>query len=259
MVRLAIFFGSLLAFLVSSSPLKATSLREIWGDLLKKYKPAPEKKTRPRTLAEIWGPLLAKYPYPGQIMRKKRLTEKDLARIPTFYQRRWHPARPELLRRKLSPYQTYILEASRRFRVPASVIAGVIIQESGGNPRARARDTSAKGLMQTIDATFALARRELARQGIVIRDPFNPRDSILAGTWYLSYCFDLVAQEHPGLSRERPEDWARALECYYAGPVWGRNPRPIVYIERRGKTVVIHKARYAERVLTYARVLGDIG
>ena len=256
MARLMVFLGGLLAVLVFSPSLKASSLRELWGELLNKYHPVPEEKKRPRTLAEIWGPLLARYPYPERVMRKRRLTEKDLSRIPAFYRRSWHPARPELWRRKLSPYRAYILEASRRFRVPAPIIAGVIIQESGGNPRARARDTSAKGLMQTIDATFTLARRELARKGILIRDPFNPRDSILAGTWYLSYCFDLAARDNPGLSRRRPGDWARALECYYAGPVWGRNPRPIVYIERRGRTVVIHKARYAERVLTYARALG---
>lgn len=248
----------LFAILLSLAVCEASSLREAWKGL-EAYRALSDERRTEKTLAEAWATLLAKYPYPEKIMRKPRLSPQDLKEIPRFYQRSWHRAQPTPLWGKIAPYRSYILEASRRFQVPAEIIAAVTIQESGGNPRARAPDTSAKGLMQTIDTTFNLARRQLARQGITIKDPVDPRDSILAGTWYLSYCFDLAAADSPDpLCRENPAQWARALEYYYAGPVWGRNPRPIVYVERRGKRVLIHKTRYAERVLTYARALKKI-
>lgn len=151
------------------------------------------------------------------------------------------------------PYGHWIDTAAQRFTVPAPLIEAVIARESGGNPKARAGSTSAKGLMQTIDATFALAQRRLAARGIRIHDPLVPRDSILAGTWYLSHCFDLAAaRSETALRRDRLGDWRKALEYYYAGPGLGRSSAPIVYVARRGKTVRIDKARYADAILTAA-------
>lgn len=147
----------------------------------------------------------------------------------------------------------HIAEAERRFLVPAALIAAVIAQESAGNPRARAPDTSAKGLMQTIDATFAQARAVLAGRGIHIRDPFVPRDSVLAGSWYLSHCFELARRDGVGgQNRQNLAHWRHALEYYYAGPSLGRRPEAMVQVSRGGRTVSVNKARYARQVLKRA-------
>ena len=77
-----------------------------------------------------------------------------------------------------------------------------------------------------------------------------------AGGWYLNYCFGMARHDYPDNSdRGNLERWARALEYYYAGPAWGRDPRPIVHVYRNGKRTQIHKARYSEGVLEYARAL----
>ncbi len=227
---------------------------------LSQYKEAPKgQKDLPSCLKDYWMELVKKYPYPGHILSRPRLTPRDLDRIPEVYIRR-HPFTQEQAGRLaslLAPYQRWIMEASRRFGVPLSIIGGVIIQESNGDPKARAKTTSAKGLMQTIDATFDLAKEALAHQGIEIEDPFNPRDSILAGTWYLAYCFELARQDYPELwNRREIEHWARALEYYYAGPGWGRNPRPIVHVYFNGKRLIIKKGAYSRSVLEMARQLG---
>ena len=61
----------------------------------------------------------------------------------------------------LKPYRDIIDECSKKFNIPAPVIQGMIIVESGGNRYARAKKSSAKGLMQTIDSTFKEARENL--------------------------------------------------------------------------------------------------
>jgi hypothetical protein len=77
-------------------------------------------------------------------------------------------------------YADYIAEASRRFGVPIAWIRAVMRAESAGESRA-VSSAGAMGLMQIMPATWADLR---ARHGLG-RDPYDPRDNILAGTAYL--------------------------------------------------------------------------
>ncbi len=97
----------------------------------------------------------------------------------------------------LARFAAEIREAAERFGVDPDLIRAVILQESGGDPRARSRK-GARGLMQILDGTA----RELG-----LRRPFDPRENILAGTRYLA---DLL-ERNGG-------DLALALASYNAGP-----------------------------------------
>jgi soluble lytic murein transglycosylase-like protein len=74
----------------------------------------------------------------------------------------------------------YIAEAARRFGIPVSWISAVMGAESAGDVRAVSRK-GAMGLMQIMPDTWSEMR---ARYGLG-RDPFDPRDNILAGAAYL--------------------------------------------------------------------------
>ncbi|MBZ7921514.1 lytic transglycosylase domain-containing protein [Ensifer adhaerens] len=97
-------------------------------------------------------------------------------------------------------YADYIAEASRRFGVPIAWIRAVMRAESAGEPRA-VSSAGAMGLMQIMPATWAGLR---ARHGLG-RDPYDPRDNILAGTAYLRELHDRYGS--PGF-----------LAAYNAGP-----------------------------------------
>ena len=234
-------------------PVVNCTTQDGWSELLTDY-PTREKDTfRKRTLKEVWSGLLKKYPYPTNIISKSKITYKDLTRVPSIYQRNYQGLNKKNLLDRLLPFERYIEEASILFSVPKEIIGAVILQESGGDPNAKAKDTSAKGLMQTIDSTFLLAKSSLKRKGIIIKDPLVPRDSILAGTWYLSQCFQMAKDDSiTACPRHETKCWRKALEYYFAGPGWGRDPRPILYIQRQGKIVKIHKAKYSDGVLQYA-------
>lgn len=238
----------------------AGALSEVWSELVTEYQ-LPEAPPRAAaTLRSAWGDMLAGYP--AKAIERGAKTLEEAERIPAAYRRqhRFYDRGPRDWTRRLAPYRQWIDAAARRFDVPAVVIGAVILQESGGDAKARAKGTSAKGLMQTIDATFALAKDALAKKGLRIRDPLVARDSIFAGTWYLSYCFGLALRDH-GAEGERKDAvaWRRALEYYYAGPGWGRDPRPIIHVYRNGKRTRIHKARYSDGVLAYMRDLDAQG
>ena len=249
----AMAFALVLALCPAWAP--ADSLAESWSGLLTYQRP-PAPPHAEATLRSAWGDLLANYP--GAAIEGIGNTLEAARRIPEAYRRehRVYGHGPEGWARRLEPYRPWIDEAAKRFDVPPAVIRAVILQESGGDAQARAKGTSAKGLMQTIDATFALAREALAGDGLHIKDPLTPRDSILAGAWYLAYCFDLAARDH-GITADRknPRTWRRALEYYYAGPGWGRDPRPIIHVYRKGKRTRIHKGRYSDGVLAYVEAL----
>jgi soluble lytic murein transglycosylase-like protein len=95
---------------------------------------------------------------------------------------RWHP---------------YTLEASRRFGVPLAWIERVMRAESGGRTTLGGRPiisrADAMGLMQIMPATWAELRARLALGS----DPHDPRDNILAGTFYLRLMYDRFG--YPGL------------------------------------------------------------
>jgi soluble lytic murein transglycosylase-like protein len=85
----------------------------------------------------------------------------------------------------LARWQPYILEASRRFNLPASWIRAVMQAESGGRTTIRGRPivsrAGALGLMQLLPETYNDMRVRY-RLGTEIADP---HDNIIAGAAYL--------------------------------------------------------------------------
>ena len=78
---------------------------------------------------------------------------------------------------RLARYAPVIQDAARRHNVPIELICGVILQESGANPRAVSH-AGAKGLMQLMDGT---AKR------FGVANSFDPRQNIEGGTKYLRF------------------------------------------------------------------------
>lgn len=83
------------------------------------------------------------------------------------------------------PYAAHIAEASQRFGIPEHWIVAVLRAESAGDVRA-VSSAGAMGLMQVMPDTWAGLR---VRHGLG-RDPYDPRDNIMAGTAYLREMFD---------------------------------------------------------------------
>lgn len=99
------------------------------------------------------------------------------------------------------PYAAQVTEASQRFGIPTTWIMAVMRTESAGDLRA-VSSAGAMGLMQVMPDTWAGLR---IRHGLG-RDPFEPRDNILAGTAYLREMWD------------RYGDISAMLAAYNAGP-----------------------------------------
>src|SRR5699024_4269049 len=70
----------------------------------------------------------------------------------------------------------YIQEAAKKFNVDESLIHSVIMAESNYNVQAQS-SAGAQGLMQLMPGTAL---------GLVVSDPFDPKQNIEAGTKYLS-------------------------------------------------------------------------
>ncbi len=98
------------------------------------------------------------------------------------------------------PYAGYVAEASRRFGIPETWIWSVMRVESAGNAAATSH-AGAMGLMQVMPGTFAELR---SRYGLG-PNPYDPRDSILAGAAYLREMHDRYGS-------------AGFLAAYNAGP-----------------------------------------
>lgn len=81
---------------------------------------------------------------------------------------------------RLAHYAPVIENCARKYNVPVELICGVILQESGGNPRAVSH-AGARGLMQLMPAT---ARR------FGVRNSFDPAQNIEGGTKYLRFLLD---------------------------------------------------------------------
>lgn len=94
-------------------------------------------------------------------------------------------------------YDAVIKEASRRYGLSVALIRAIIRTESAFDPMAVSR-AGAQGLMQLMPALS----RELG-----VKDPFDPRQNIMAGTKYLS----ALLADHNG-------NLALALASYNAGP-----------------------------------------
>ncbi len=98
------------------------------------------------------------------------------------------------------PIAATVIEAARRFGIPASWIRAVIQAESGGDARAVSRK-GAMGLMQIMPETWA----DLRQRYSLGADPFDPHDNIIAGAAYLRELHDRYGS--PGF-----------LAAYNAGP-----------------------------------------
>ena len=83
------------------------------------------------------------------------------------------------------PHDAHIAEASQRFGIPTTWIIAVMRTESAGDVRAIS-SAGAMGLMQVMPDTWA----DLRIRHALGRDPFEPRDNILAGTAYLREMWD---------------------------------------------------------------------
>ena len=99
-----------------------------------------------------------------------------------------------------NPHAAFVTEASQRFGIPEHWIRSVRRVESAGDVRALS-SAGAMGLMQVMPVTWTELR---TRYGLG-RDPFDPRDNILAGTAYLREMYDRYGS--PGF-----------LAAYNAGP-----------------------------------------
>lgn len=98
------------------------------------------------------------------------------------------------------PYADIIAEASQRFGIPRSWIRAVMRAESLGDVRAIS-PAGAMGLMQIMPDTWD----DLRVRHRLGRDPYSPRDNILAGAAYLREMYDRYGS--PGF-----------LAAYNAGP-----------------------------------------
>jgi soluble lytic murein transglycosylase-like protein len=114
-------------------------------------------------------------------------------------------AAPPVKAEPLDRFGPHIAEASQRSGVPVDWIERVIRAESRGRTTLDGRpitsSAGAMGLMQLMPGTWAEMR---ARFGLG-RDPHEPRDNILAGTFYLRWLYDRFG--YPGL-----------FAAYNAGP-----------------------------------------
>lgn len=81
---------------------------------------------------------------------------------------------------RLAHFAPIIKDSAVRHGVPVELVCGVIIQESGGNPRAKSH-AGASGLMQLMPAT---ARR------MGVQNIWDPAQNIEGGVKYLRYLLD---------------------------------------------------------------------
>ncbi len=102
---------------------------------------------------------------------------------------------------KVRQWEPQIMSAAQKYNVPPAMIAAVMAQESGGNPKAGSCK-GAKGLMQFMDNTFESVARRHCIQG----DIWDPAANIEAGAAYLKNLHD------------RFGSWDLTLAAYNAGP-----------------------------------------
>ena len=83
------------------------------------------------------------------------------------------------------PWGPYLKEAAERFSMPEAMVRSVMMQESGGRQEMNGKPITSRagamGLMQLMPGTW----REVSRTLGLGSSPWNPRENILAGTWYL--------------------------------------------------------------------------
>jgi len=129
-----------------------------------------------------------------------------------------------------TPYDNYIYQASIKHGISFSLLKAVIKVESDFNPNAVSKK-GAKGLMQIMPENMS---------ALNINDPFNPRENIMGGSWYLK---TLLMQFDGKLPL--------ALAAYNAGPTAVNKYRRIPpYTETKN---------YVRKVMTlYQQLSGSI-
>ncbi|WIW90023.1 lytic transglycosylase domain-containing protein [Sphingobium sp. V4] len=158
----------------------------------------------------------------------------------------------------VATWRPYIREASLRFGIPAAWIERVMQAESRGRTSQGGRpirsSAGAIGLMQVMPATWSDMR---ARLGLGA-DPDDPRDNILAGTFYLRLMYDRFG--YPGLFAAYNAGPGRYAD-YLAGRT--RLPRETIgYLasvapEAKGSDQASAAARPVERLFAVRRVLAS--
>jgi len=112
------------------------------------------------------------------------------------------------LKRWVSQYAT-------EFDIPEKVLWGIIQAESGGNPRAKAKSTSATGLTQFIKKTAE-------KQGFKPEDRLDPQKSVQMAAKYLSSMRADFAR------RKIKDPLSAAIRAYWIGPERVTGPKAYV-------------------------------
>ncbi len=99
----------------------------------------------------------------------------------------------KMIRKIDADFGDLISETAEKYRIPESLIYGVIIAESGGDYKLRSKTTSAKGLMQVLKGTA----KELG-----CGDRMVPESAIDCGTKYLRQIRSRYQEMSPELSQE---------------------------------------------------------
>jgi len=133
------------------------------------------------------------------------------------------------------PYRGVVGKASEKYSIDVALIYAVMRQESLFDPYA-VSVANARGLMQLIDSTAQYVAR---REGIKIRNIYDPETNILLGTAYLRYLLD-----------RWNGDIVKAIASYNAGPArvsgWVQHEDQYLFIE----TIPLRETRdYVKRVL----------
>ncbi|MEN3034380.1 MAG: transglycosylase SLT domain-containing protein [Aquificaceae bacterium] len=106
-----------------------------------------------------------------------------------------------------TPFQSFVERASQTYKIEPALIYAVMRQESLFDVRATSV-ANARGLMQLLDST---AQEVAKKEGIPLRDIYEPETNIMLGTAYLKWLLDQLGG-----------DYARALAGYNAGPARAR-------------------------------------
>ncbi len=133
------------------------------------------------------------------------------------------------------PYRNFVERTSERYSVESALIYAIMRQESLFDPYA-VSVANARGLMQVIDSTAQYVAR---KEGIKIRNIYDPETNIMLGTAYLRYLLD-----------RWNGDLVKAIASYNAGPTrvngWVQHEDQYLFIE----TIPIRETRdYVKRVL----------
>jgi soluble lytic murein transglycosylase len=133
------------------------------------------------------------------------------------------------------PFRGKVEKASEKYSIESALIYAVMRQESLFDPYA-VSVANARGLMQLIDSTAQYVAR---REGIRIRNIYDPETNITLGAAYLRYLLD-----------QWKGDLVRTLASYNAGPTrvrsWPQHEDQYLFIE----TIPIRETRdYVKRVM----------